>query len=162
MQSIMLRYGLFIGVFFTISSCFKPDNFPVEPQITNVTINKSSIQNLIEGFTITVEFTDGDGDLGVTETIPEANAFFIDSRTAYVDSMLMPYISPQGTVNSIFGQIDFEFSSECCIAISGISCTPDAEYFPTDTVTYDIIIKDRAGNVSNTATSPPLIIMCPQ
>ncbi len=153
---------LFVAVMLLgYSACIKPDKFPDEPQITSVFINKDSIQNLLEDFIVSVEFQDGDGDIGITNEYPEANAFLVDNRTGYVDSLKIPYISPQGNIKAISGTLNFTILSECCIAISGISCTPNATYPPIDTVQYTVIIKDRSGHVSNAVEAPPLIILCP-
>jgi len=141
--------------------CIKPDNFPDEPKITAVSINKPAIESLVEDFVVSVDFQDGDGDIGITDAYPEANAFLIDDRTGYIDSLKIPYISPEGNIKSISGTLNFTILSECCIAISGITCTPNATYPPTDTVNYSVIIKDRKGNVSNVAQAPPLLIICP-
>lgn len=154
---------LLLTVIFLMShnSCIQPDKFPDEPQITGVSINKSTIQNLLEDFVVSVEFQDGDGDIGITNEYPEANAFLVDDRTGYVDSLKIPYVSPQGNIKAISGTLNFTILSECCIAISGISCTPNAIYPPADTVSYTVIIKDRSGNVSNAVEAPPLVILCP-
>lgn len=141
--------------------CIKPDNFPDEPKITDVSINKTAIESLVEDFVVSVDFQDGDGDIGITNEYPEANAFLVDDRTGYIDSLKIPYISPEGNIKSISGTLNFTILSECCIAISGITCTPNATYPPTDTVNYSVIIKDRKGNVSNVAQAPPLLIICP-
>jgi len=156
--SLLLLWWL--GVFVGYTGCIQPDKFPDEPHIKSVSINKTTIKNLLEDFIVSVEFEDGDGDMGITDTYPEANAFLIDNRTGYVDSLKIPYISPSGNVKSISGTLNFTILSECCIALAGISCTPNATYPVADTVKYSVIIKDRAGNVSNMAEAPPLIITC--
>ncbi|MGB1204410.1 MAG: hypothetical protein ACPG5B_02120 [Chitinophagales bacterium] len=156
-------------------SCIKAEEYPPEPFITSVTIDKTSIHqfsnittdeagNILnyipEGFVISLQFEDGDGDLGVTDDQPEMNAFIVDNRTNFVDSLQIPYISPVGNIKAISGSIDFTINSECCLALSGISCTPDAEYNPIDTVIYQVFIKDRAGHSSNVVNAPPLFIYC--
>ena len=165
------------GVMMLLQACIKADEYPEIPAITNISIDKSVIHqfanmttdaegNILdydqESFVITVDFQDGDGDLGVTDEQPEMNAFIIDNRTGFVDSLQIPYVSPQGNIKAISGTIDFTINSECCLAISGISCTPNAEYNTADTLRYDVFIKDRAGNESNIVQAPPLIILCKQ
>jgi len=144
-----------------LQSCIQSEVLPIEPAITAITLNKDTIVSGTEAFVVTIHFTDGNGDLGVTETHPESNAFVIDNRTNFVDSLTIPFISPNGTIKSIEGEIDFTFNSECCIPLSGIPCTPDADYPPFDQVRFDVIIRDRAGNFSNQMQSPPMYIMCP-
>lgn len=145
-----------------LEACIKPETYPPEPLITDVIIDKSVIQQNEESFVISVSFQDGDGNIGADGTNDNSNAFLTDSRTGFVDSLTIPDLAAPGDVKSISGTIDFTVSSECCIALSGISCTPNAEYNPTDTVIYQIVIQDRALNVSNVMETPPLIIVCPQ
>ncbi len=150
------------------SACIKPEQYPREPQITTVALSSDSIHQFEnvnnftpEPFSLTVGFEDGDGDLGITTDYPQANAFVRDSRTGYIDSLEIPYMSPAGNIKSISGTIEFTFPSECCIALSGITCSPDAVYNPVDTVVYEVFIKDRAGNISNIVKADPLYIICP-
>ena len=153
----------------------KAEEYALEPFITSVSIDKSSIHqfsnittdefgNILnyvpESFVISLDFQDGDGDLGITDDQPEMNAFIVDNRTDFVDSLQIPYISPVGNIKSISGTIDFTINSECCVALSGISCTPNAEYNAIDTVIYQVFIKDRAGHTSNKVNAPPLLIYC--
>ena len=158
-----------------LASCIKAEEYALEPFITSVSIDKSSIHqfsnittdefgNILnyvpESFVISLDFQDGDGDLGITDDQPEMNAFIVDNRTDFVDSLQIPYISPVGNIKSISGTIDFTINSECCVALSGISCTPNAEYNAIDTVIYQVFIKDRAGHTSNKVNAPPLLIYC--
>lgn len=140
-------------------ACINFDNYPPEPAITAITINKTSIQNLVGDFVITLQFQDGDGNLGTTEQSPEANVFIIDQRDQFVTNYSFTDISG-GAEQAISGSIDIAITSECCRVLSGIPCTPQAIYPPTDTVRYDVVIKDRAGNLSNVVTTPPLLIIC--
>lgn len=160
----MKKY-LFVGLLLVflsllIAACVKPEEFAEEPLITQVYFNKAQIQNRVEGFSITIEFQDGDGNIGTTEEFPEANAFVRDTRTDFVDSLSVENLEPDGNIKDISGIITFDFQSECCIAITGVTCTPDAEYPPTEDVIYEVFIKDRAGNVSNIVQAPPLKIIC--
>lgn len=154
-----------LGILLMFKSCSIEDpNFALEPAITSVFIDKDTIVNLEESFTITIGFQDGDGDLGREEGQEAIDAFIVDSRTNFVDSLVIPFISPQGNVQSISGMLDFVIPSECCIPIEagGVPCTPNAEYDPFDIVTFEVHIKDRAGNISNSVTTPALYIVCPQ
>ena len=158
----MKKLPLFAVLLLSIAgfnACLNPDSYPPEPAITGVVLSKSTIQNLSDDFVITLQFQDGDGDLGTTEAMPEANVFVIDKRDQFVTNYSFVDISGGGE-QAISGSIDITISSECCRVISGIPCTPQANYPPTDTVRYDVVIKDRAGNLSNVQTTPPLLIVC--
>lgn len=140
-------------------ACFNPDSYPPEPAITAISIDPTSIANLTGSFKINIQFQDGDGNLGTTEQSPEANVFVIDKRDGFVTNYSFADISGGGE-QGVSGTIDISVSSECCRVISGIPCTPQASYPPTDTVRYEVVLKDRAGNLSNIALTPVLLINC--
>lgn len=154
-----IRILYFLGILSLLNACLNPDSYPPEPEITNITLNKQSIQNLNDNFVITLTFQDGDGNLGTTEAMPDANVFVIDRRDQFVTNYAFADISGGGE-QAISGTIDITINSECCRVISGIPCTPQANYPPTDSVQYDVVIKDRAGNLSNVLTTPTLLIIC--
>ena len=89
-----------------LASCIKAEEYALEPFITSVSIDKSSIHqfsnittdefgNILnyvpESFVISLDFQDGDGDLGITDDQPEMNAFIVDNRTDFV---CLLYTSP--------------------------------------------------------------------
>ncbi len=154
-----LRFFAFAVCICSLVACFNPDSYPPEPAIVGISLDKTSIENLIGSFVITIQFQDGDGNLGTTEQSPEANVFVIDQRDGFVTNYSFSDLSGGGE-QAVSGTIDIIITSECCRVLSGIPCTPQADYPPTDTVRYEIVLKDRAGNLSNVAISPPLIIVC--
>ena len=164
MNRYLFTIGFLLSLFaFTVlSGCIKPDDFPDEPRIVSVAVSKTTIQQLEESFIISIEFEDGDGDLGYPDDDPQSSIFAIDSRTGFEDAFILTDISPDGNVKSISGSIDVTIISECCIPISGIACDPSADYNPTDEVSYEVYIVDRAGNESNRVQTPAISIVCPQ
>ncbi len=120
---------------------------------------------LEESLVISIDFEDGDGDLGDLPDDTLDNFFLVDSRTGFVDRFNIPSITPDGSVRSISGIVDITIPSECCLPINpgGIPCSViDTEYNPTDEVIFDVYVIDRAGNQSNIVQTPPITIICPQ
>jgi hypothetical protein len=155
---------VFGGFFMTFQACIRPPDYPVEPQLgENVSVsNTSLIQDNRGGIPrdsafIFIDFTDGDGDLGFAKD--DNSIFVIDtrdgSRTNFAQSL--PLVPEAGAANGISGQMQIRIFGSCCSGIE--ACLPSTTK-PTDTVVYEIYVKDRAGHKSNVVKTPPLTILC--
>lgn len=157
-----------IAITLMFVGCLKPDKFSDIPSISNATFDRLNAYSAHlypndsskTKFIVNVNYTDGDGDLGGADV----SAFLVDSRTGFIDSFAIPYLTPAGDFKSISGHISFNKSfGTYCIPITGSPGSPNATYKNSDTLTYNLYIKDRSGNVSNTiTTSPPIYILCKQ
>ncbi len=153
-------------ILFMVGSCIKPEVFPVEPEITNVSVlqtmydggNNGSADSIV----FIIEFTDGDGDLGVDATDQLANLYIEDTRRSHVYPNKIPAITPLGNEKGIFGEFQVMLASVCCLPISGAPCTPDGIYPDLDTLQFTVQIRDRANNYSEVVAAPPIIIRCNQ
>ena len=159
MQKIaVFFFGLFV---LALSySCADEPNFPPEPVIDFVSIGNTVLNQAgPNGDTtiVTISFQDGDGDLGGD---PLA-IFLLDTRTDFLDSIFrLPEIPLDGVSNSITGEIIFFLPETCCIYENGqIPCSSSTE-FPEQELVYEMFIKDRAGNQSNTIELPPITLLC--
>ena len=148
-------------------ACAKTETYPPEPEITDIKFDKEIIKSAHlssgtpEAFVLSIEFKDGDGDIGQTDAHPETNLFVTDDRNQNTTEYAIPYdLESSGINKSISGTIDVNVLQQCCVPLQGIPCSPSATYAPTDTLTYTIVLKDRAGNISNTFQSPPLYLIC--
>lgn len=166
--------ALALAVFF---SCANPPEYPREPIIEFVSISKDTIRRpstdnvikfnqpiFVDTTLITIDFTDGDGDIGDRANengVAELRLFYIDSRNGAVSQLQIPFVNEAGASSGIKGSITFRFIPTCCISELLIdpcnSFNPDFLY---DEFTLDVYIEDRAGNVSNTVTTAPLYIKC--
>ncbi len=143
-------------------SCVKPDEFPEIPEITDVRIDKISVKNFEDVLTISIDFQDGDGDLGITDENTEAHVYVIDSRTEVPDLIKIPWnLEAPGNVKAISGTLDLKVNVCCIDPETGIACSTEGDYEPTNRLTYDIIIKDRAGNFSEAFKTPVFEVTCP-
>jgi hypothetical protein len=141
-------------------SCMKPKEYPPEPQIEFVTMERYKMDSAFFIFS----FIDGDGDLGLDtgEVFPP---YHIDGpyyQNCFIDYYELqngewvkivpdqpfyyrfPIIPVQGRFNAIEGEISIEMG----IHYDFLS--------PFDTIKYSCFIYDRAHNKSNTIETPPM------
>ena len=77
-----------------------------------------------------------------------------------------PIIPEQGTGNGISGEMTIQIFTTCCIhpdpilALDGCDAPFEDIEFQYDSLIYEVYIQDRAGNVSNTIQTEPLLIKC--
>jgi hypothetical protein len=150
-----------IGLLFY--GCEKPPSYSIIPHITflsmtptivrSFTNSNSDAQGLPDSANIQISFTDGDGDIGIPEDDnTDYDAFLISNQTnnsnPNIDSLRIPYVTPNGNIKSISGTISLE--------VLDITGRPDHPIW--DTISYTIVIRDRAGHVSNTQVTPPLYV----
>lgn len=145
-------------------SCSTPPDYPDEPVITFERISKDTLRQSdlnIDSLFLTFSYTDGDGDLGFSDSDTSQSIFVIDSRTGFIqDRYKLPEIPDQGTANGIFGEVKLMLYTTCCLFPQGIPPCSRPQAYPTDTVTFEVYMVDRAGNHSNTITTPPIILLC--
>lgn len=107
---------------------------------------------------VTIMFTDGDGDLGSNDSL---NVFFTDLRDNFeAYQYKIPFIPEEGAANGISGEIYIDLLTSCCYFPDNTAPCEPSETFPTDTVTFEVYIKDRAGHESNHITLPPITLLC--
>lgn len=151
--------ALFIGVM-AVNCITRPD-FPIEPVIEFVSMNDNQmVQNSFntDSIQVTFSFTDGDGDLGDQDSL---NIFIRDNRDQFITSKYrLPELPPEGAQRGVRGEITLTIYTTCCIFPDGTPPCEASLQYPTDTLRYDIYIRDRAGNISNTISTNPIIILC--
>lgn len=143
--------------------CLQEQEYPIEPYIefhsyTKIINQSDTILKL------SLQFRDGDGDIGLlpTETVaPFDYNFFITMlrlRGAQLNPVLVsgdtvkynsriPMISPNSRNNAIKGMIEYSF--EYSIMRS---------YLRNDTICFEVFIRDRALHKSNIVKTPLLLI----
>jgi len=148
-------------------ACIDAPDLPNEPKIVNIgfnvneTIGVFTPETINDSLFIFIEFEDGDGDLGAKEGEPLPFVKIIDNRNGSEDVFEFNNLVVQAGAGSIQGQIAVKYKECCCCgANNGVICLQDDSLPPTDIVTYDIQLVDRAGNESNVFTSPELTLIC--
>lgn len=152
---------ILIGLIILGIACRKIESYPVEPEIE---FEDFSVLRSIDGKDsigiLSIGFTDGDGDLGVTENDSSVNYFLdifevVDGNPQEVilpDSTVnfdayIPDLTPDGKYKAIKGTISF--------SLPLYFMTP---FLNSDTIFFETSIADRAMHQSNVVTTPQFIV----
>jgi len=127
-------------------SCKKDEDVTTIPNINFQEITPSMVQEYIDDINITISYNDCDGDLGENNS-DIYNLFVLDNRNGIEYKFRIPQLSPSSSDISIAGKFN--------IKINGTGITNEST---TQQVDYTIYIVDRAGNYSNSITTPSITI----
>ncbi len=167
MNSI-IKYLFVLIVFLSLDSCKKLPHYSKTPEISFKKFDiYRNVYNAGDGVfadsvSVVLHFQDGDGDLGLDEddkkndTLPN---FFMkvqpkdtshkDTITYYGQFQPLTYLP-----KSIKGPVDGDL-------IYSVYFNYNNFIYTNDTLTFLIHIKDRAGNISNTVQTDPLVVHQP-
>ena len=132
------------------------------PQITFVGFDRSSmVQGDLntDSLFLTIDFTDGNGDIGSSSTSSDLNLFIYDNRNGEIyDNIKLPEIPQDGAGNGVKGTITLKIFNGCCLFTDKPNCT----VVPTEVnkLSFDIYMLDQAGNQSNTITTSVIDLIC--
>ena len=137
---------IFLSLF--ISACKKKDKTEstITPQIEFVSISPSSAVEYVNSITIAFSYDDLDGDLGENNA-NATNLFITDSRNSVTYNYRISQLAPDGSSIHIKGNLN-----------AVIKSTAITDNSASQSVTYSIYIKDRAGNTSNTITTDAITV----
>lgn len=111
-----------------------------------MSITPSNVKEYQEQITITISYKDGDGDLG--ENTPDVkNLFVTDSRNNVTYKYRISQLAPSGDPVAIQGGIPIILKNTALSTGSS-----------SESVSFSIYVKDRAGNQSNTITSSAITV----
>ena len=162
------RSGVAVFLITLLFSCTKKQEYPIEPEIgfkyfvVKDTVDK--LQNPIKEVHLVFSFTDGDGDIGLSQG---DTLFPFDKAGGHYYNLISTYYEKQnGTFNEVAQ--NSELSNYRIPVLQDLaikkSIRGDIEvkrdlYFPnSDTIKYDFFIYDRALHKSNTISSPEIIL----
>lgn len=137
---IVLAIGLLTG-------CKKEDSISNTPSVKYISITPNPAVKYQDEIIITIEYTDGDGDLG-ENTADVKNLFVTDSRNNVTSEFRIPQLAPDNSNIIIKGNLNINLPPQGFVDDSNNS----------ETVTYSIYVKDRAGNISNTVQTEVLTV----
>ena len=141
-----MRVVIYILIVTLLFSCKKDDALSVVPTLEFQSISPSTAQEYIDDINITISYADEDGDLGGNS--PDIDNLFVeDSRNGIVYHFRIPQLAPNENEISIEGNFN--------IKINGTGITDESS---SQQVNYNIYVKDRAGNKSNTITTSSITI----
>lgn len=157
------NFGTILGLCLILSSCVNAPSYPITPVIEYLGVNKLQVlqQPLgLDTLEIYFSFTDGDGDLSLEDS---TDIFLVDSRVpTIVNQYKIPTIPEEGTSNGIRGDITIRIRNVntgiCCIA-NQIPCSATPAN-PVESFSYEIQIRDRAGNMSNRIQTETIDVIC--
>ncbi|MBK6948669.1 MAG: hypothetical protein IPH16_11995 [Haliscomenobacter sp.] len=163
-----LVFSIWLGVLF-LASCSRPPVYPPEPVIEYVGLNQNAIEQSrdasipLDTIEIRFSFTDGDGDLGSEDSI---NIFLEDSRDGTIQLFKINPIPKLGAGDALTGEVKILLTNSpitryfcCTFPNTNLTCLPSKQY-PSDILSYQIQIRDRAGNWSNKIRTDPISILC--
>jgi hypothetical protein len=165
---IKLKYHklLILMVFLTgLSACYEHNEFPIEPSLSFIGMNKDSIAQGFsreDSITIFLTLRDGDGDIGFSNQDSMLNSLYItDLRTGNISEQFnIPEIPENLTLNGIEAELELKLYTTCCLFPDNIPPCSVIGGYPVDTIVYEIVIKDRAGHTSEPVQTPPIYILC--
>jgi len=149
-----------------VVGCINSPNYSDVPTIefvafSNLNMSQSPLNS--DTTIVTLDFTDGDGDIGFGLDTQGENIFVIDNRTGdFYDRFRVPAIPPQGANNGVSGTINMVLLNTCCVfppQDSIPNCESPSQY-PDNELSFTIYMTDRAGNKSNEIVTPAITLLC--
>ncbi len=143
----MKQFWIVLIAITTLASCGKGDEAPRPvPVIKFVSVSPATVTQYADSLTFTIEYTDGDGDLGSND--PDVkNLFLTDSRNGVQYEFRVKQLAPNNSNIAITGNLTVVLDQ---VGIIGMGAA--------ETATYSIYVTDRAGNVSNTVITSEVTI----
>ncbi len=147
-----MRYRLMVLIAMTVLASCSKDKFESTPKIeyksisfTDVSFNSSAIPVL------TFKLTDAEGDLGPIKNNDTYYVYIKNNLTGDLDSLEFPDLGSAAGKN-FSGDVEVNLNlKHLCIPVSQV----------TDTIFYDIYVKDYGKNKSNVITTPnPVLFRC--
>jgi len=155
-------------IFLTLNSCFKQENYPLEPIVTYDTFLVSGNDGKAQ---IQFDFTDGDGDLGLLESDTLAP---YNREGDFYYNLILTYFEKDDNLGWVVGKnlegedIILQFRLKPVLNYSiekGIkgNLTYDFDFYynllsdQSDTIKYQFQVIDRALNKSNIGETDPIL-----
>lgn len=150
---------------FLLGSCHLKNDFSNTPELRFIAMNKDS---LMQGFSredsieFYLELIDGDGDIGFEDEDTLSKSILIkDLRTGNISEQFnIPKIPENVIGNGLQAEMQLKLYTTCCLLPENIPPCEKSDKYPFDTLRYEIVIIDRAGNQSEPIITPPIILIC--
>jgi hypothetical protein len=144
----MRRIGIILFLLSSaLMSCKKDEAFTFEPSIEFKSISPGTIKEYKDSVVITISYLDRNGDLGENETeIP--NAFVKDLRNNLLYSFRIRQLAPEASI-AIQGNLSIVIPQVGLVNSNASS----------ETATFEVYVKDRAGLESNKITTSAVSVI---
>jgi hypothetical protein len=148
MRISVIGKGIFIILSGFLISCKKDKAVAtVTPQLKFISITPSTVTEYSNSITITFSYDDLDGDLGQNDA-NAVNLFVTDSRNGVTYNYRIPQLAPEGANIHIAGRLN-----------TVIKNTAITDNSTSQSVSYSLYVKDRAGHTSNTINTNPIQVI---
>jgi hypothetical protein len=133
-----------------LSSCKKEEGLDTGtvPVIKFKSISPSTVRQYKDSVLITIEYTDGDGDLG-ENTTGVTNAYVTDSRNNLTYGFRIRQLAPDKNPISLKGTLVIEVPATALINSSATD----------ENLSFNVFVKDRAGHASNTISTSQIKVV---
>lgn len=145
----IMRTNLLIILSFTmlLFSCKKDEEVALAPSIEFKSISSGSIKQYRDSVVILISYLDNNGDLGENET-ETPNAFVKDLRNNLVYAFRIRQLAPDATI-AIKGNLEIVVPQVALVNSNSTS----------ESATFEVYVKDRAGLESNKITTSAVTIV---
>lgn len=137
-----------------LMSCSDEETFPVTPVISFKSLEKFTSLSGSDSLILTFSFTDGDGDIGsapadtfgrdvYARLFESINGVFVEAPLSAPLEYRVPFLEPRGNNQTLKGDISINIDYNILQ--------------PNDTIFYQVILEDRAGNRSNEMVTSTVI-----
>jgi hypothetical protein len=153
-----MRYSLLFAIAILFFTTCKKDKYTTAPQIEFRSINpNTAFSNVSCNFqdipVLTLRVTDAEGDLGFIDGSDTSYVFIKNLLTNDLDSVKLPDIRTAAVKN---------FSADIDINLCAFLAASTRPRPKTDTLYFDVYVRDFAKNVSNTIrTTEPVYFITP-
>jgi hypothetical protein len=141
----MRKYIVVFSILMALSAC-KKETEPAPPTIKLISVSSTELLQFKDSLVITLEYTDVNGDIG--EDDPDLNDLMVkDRRLSNADYYFVKPLSPPSSGIKINGIIAVQIKNAFLLGTGNSEITQ-----------FDIKLKDRAGNWSNSVSTPEITI----
>lgn len=138
---------MLFGVLLFLSCKKETIEFDPIPSIEIVSVSPGSVTEYTQAVTITIKYTDGDGDLG-ENTSGVKNCFVTDNRIGITSGFRIQQLAPATPSVPITGTINIDIGGQ---GITDTSLT-------SQNVSFNVYVVDRQGHSSNTVSTSAISI----
>jgi len=151
-------------MFWICQSCDSNPEFGQVPEIEFLGLSKDTlVQNFAftDSLFLSINFKDGDGDLGTETSNISQNIILTDSRTGErFEQYKIPKLPIGGGQTGIEGSITMKVYTTCCIFPDGTPPCLNPPEFPVDELKLSIQMTDDSGNQSNIVETSFITLLC--
>lgn len=138
---------LLVWLFCLFNACKKDTNVSTVPSIQFISVSSDTLKSFKDSLMIEFEYSDADGDIG--EENPDKNDLYVkDRRLSNADYYFVKPLAPIGSDIHIKGVLKVQIKNTFLLGTGNSELTQ-----------FDLKLKDRAGNWSNTIHTGDILIV---